>query len=52
MYDIKKISFAEPIKVNFNFPQQVPASLVGQVLILRNEILSISSNGQIHFDLT
>ena len=47
----KKFENAQPIKVEFNFDGIVPAGIYGYALVLTNKKLSISSDGQRHFDL-
>ena len=42
---------AQPIKVEFKFDQPVPAGIYGYVLVLTKKKISISSDGQRHFDL-
>ena len=43
---------AQPIKVEFKFDGVVPAGIYGYALVLTNRLVSISSDGQRHFDLT
>ena len=47
----KRFESAQPIKVEFKFNGAVPAGIYGYALVLTNKILSISSDGQRHFDL-
>ena len=42
---------AHPIKVEFKFDQPIPAGIYGYALVLTNKKISISSDGQRHFDL-
>ena len=46
-------SSAPPIKVRFNFgpPVLIATNLVGYALLLKNKLLSVSSDGERHFDL-
>ena len=43
---------AQPIKVEFKFDGVVPAGLFGYALVLTKRLISISSNGQRHFDIS
>ena len=45
----KNFESAQPIKVEFKFV--VPAGIYGYALVLTNKLVSISSDGQRHFDL-
>ena len=47
----KKLESAQPIKVKFNFLAIVPAGIYGYALVLTNNLVSISSDGQRHFGL-
>ena len=47
----KKIESAQPIKVEFKFDRVVPNDINGYALVLTNKLVSISSDGQRHFDL-
>ena len=42
---------SQPIKVEFNFDGVVPNNVNGYALVLTNKLVSISSDGQRHFDL-
>ena len=46
----KNLESAQPTKVEFNFSESVPAGIHGYALVLTNELVSISSDGQRHFD--
>ena len=41
---------AQPIKVEFKVEGVVPAGIYGYALMLTNRLISISSDGQRHFD--
>ena len=43
---------AQPIKVEFNFSENIPDGIYGVVLVLTNNLVLISSDGQRMFDLT
>ena len=47
----KNFENAQPIKVEFKFDGVVPAGIYGYALVLTNKKISISSDGQRHFDL-
>ena len=47
----KDFENAHPIKVEFKFDGVVPAGIYGYALVLTNKKVSISSDGQRHFDL-
>ena len=47
----KKFENSQPIKVEFKFDGVVPAGIYGYALVLTNKKISISSDGQRHFDL-
>ena len=47
----KSIEAAQPIKVEFNFSEIVPAGIYGYVLVLTNKLVSVGSDGQKLFDL-
>ena len=49
--DIKKLRNAQPFKVGFNFSENIPFGIYGYVLVLTNRLVSMSSDGQRHFDL-
>ena len=42
---------AQPIRVEFKFDGVVPAGIYGYALVMTNRKISISSDGQRHFDL-
>ena len=46
----KKLQCAQPIKVDFKFSENLPAGTYGYGLVLANKLVSISSDGQHHFD--
>ena len=47
----KKLGSAQPIKVEFNFFENFPAGIYGYAVVLTKKLVSISSDGQCHFDL-
>ena len=47
----KNFENAQPIKVEFKFNGVVPNDVNGYALVLTNKLVSISSDGQRHFDL-
>ena len=47
----KNFESSQPIKVEFKFDGVVPAGIYGYALVLRNRLISISSDGQRMFDL-
>ena len=47
----KKFVSAQPIKVEVNFSESVPAGVYGYALVLTNKLISISSDGQRRFEL-
>ena len=47
----KKFENSQSIKVEFKFDGLVPAGIYGYALVLTNKKISISSDGQRHFDL-
>ena len=47
----KNYTTSEPIKVKFKFDGVVPNNVNGYALVLTNKLVSISSDGQRHFDL-
>ena len=54
VFDIKyqkEIESAQPIKVDFKIDEVVPAGIYGYTLVYANKLLSISNDGQRHFDL-
>ena len=48
----KNFESSQPIKVEFKFDGVVPAGIYGYALVLTNEVISISSDGQRMFDPT
>ena len=55
VYDIryqKNFESAQPIKVEFKFDGVVPAGVYGYALVLTKKLISISSDGQRHFDIS
>ena len=47
----KKLRSAQSIKVKVKFSENVPAGISGYALVLTKKSVSISSDGQRHFDL-
>ena len=47
----KNFTNSQPIKVEFKFDGVVPNDINGYALVLTNKLISISSDGQRHFDL-
>ena len=47
----KNFESAQPIKVGIKFDGVIPAGIYGYALVLTNRIISMSSDGQRHFDL-
>ena len=47
----KILESAQPIKVEFNFSENISAGIYGYALVSTNKILSISSDGQRMFDI-
>ena len=47
----KNYTASQPIKVEFKFKEVVPNNVNGYALVLTNKLVSISSDGQRHFDL-
>ena len=47
----KKFETAQPIELEFNFFEDVPAWIHGYALVITNKLVSISSDGQQHFEL-
>ena len=47
----KNFENSQPIKAQFKFDGVVPAGIYGYGLVLIDNKISISSNGQRHFDL-
>ena len=47
----KNYTASQPIKVEFKFDGVVPNNVNGYALVLANKLVSISSDGQRHFDL-
>ena len=48
----KNCESPQPIKVEFKFGGVVPARIHGIALVLTNKLISISSDGQRHFDIS
>ena len=48
---LKKFESVQPIKVEVVIDGVVPAGIYGYALVLTNKLISISSDGQRHFDL-
>ena len=47
----KNYTASQPIKVEFKFDKVIPNNVNGYALVLTNKLVSISSDGQRHFDL-
>ena len=47
----KNFTASQPIKVEFKFDGVVPNDINGYALVLTNKLISISSDGNRHFDL-
>ena len=47
----KNYTASQPIKVEFKFDGVIPNIVIGFALLLTNKLVSISSDGQRHFDL-
>ena len=47
----KNLENAQPNKIEFRFSEEVPAGKYGYALVLTNELVNESSDGQRHFDL-
>ena len=47
----KNFESPQPIKVEFKFSENVPAARYGYALVLTNNLISINSDGQRHFDI-
>ena len=47
----KNLKSAQPIKIEFKFSEKIPAGIYGYTLVLTKRLVSISSDGQRHFDL-
>ena len=47
----KKFENSQPIKIDFEFSEIIPAGIYGYSLVLTNKLISISSDGQRMFDL-
>ena len=47
----KNFTNCQPIKVDFKFEGVVPNDINGYALVLTNKLVSVSSDGQRHFDL-
>ena len=48
----KSLENTQPIKVEFKFDGVLPDGICGYALVLTSKRISISSDGQQHFDLT
>ena len=48
----KNFENSQPVKVEFNFSENIPAGIYGYALVLTNRLASITSDGQRMFDLT
>ena len=48
----KSFENAQPVKLEFIFPENIPAGIYGYALVLTNRLASITSEGQRKFDLT
>ena len=46
----KNLESAQPFKVEFYFSENVPAGIYGYALVIMNKTVSLSSDGQRHFD--
>ena len=46
----KSLETAQPVNVEFKFSEDVPARIYGYALVLTNKLVSISSDGQRHFN--
>ena len=47
----KKFTNSQPIKVEFEFDAVIPNDINGCALVLTNKLISVSSDGNRHFDL-
>ena len=47
----KNFENAQPVKVEFKFPENIPAGIYGYALVLTNRLASITSDRQRMFDL-
>ena len=47
----KNFENSQPVKVEFKFSENINAGIYGYALVLTNKVISISSDGQRHFDL-
>ena len=47
----KNFENSQPVKVEFKFSEKIPAGIYGYALVLTNNLISISSDGQRMFDL-
>ena len=55
VFDIRYQKYFEsvqPIKVEFKFSGNVDSGIYGYALVLKNRLISISSDGQRHFDIS
>ena len=48
---LKTFTASQPIKIELIFDGVVPNDINGYALVLTNKLVSISSDGQSHFDL-
>ena len=48
----KNLESAQPIKVEFNILENIPVRKIGYALVSTNKLVSISLDGQRHFDLS
>ena len=51
IYDIRKISVSQLVKIEFKFDGVVPNDVNGYALVLTTKLVSISSDGQRHSEL-
>ena len=47
----KNYTASQPIKIEFKIDGVVPNNVIGYALVITNKLVSISSDGQRHFDL-
>ena len=47
----KSLEAAQPIEVEFNFSENIPAGIYADTLVLTNKLAGITSDSQRHFDL-
>ena len=48
----KNFEYAQPVKVEFKFSENIPVGMYGYALVLTNRLASITGDGQRMFDLT